>query len=85
MSEAPWMAVRRARAAAAPRPARPRPPAKRGLLKSASRGRKDVDSGGLDIVLEWNFFEVEVHDDAEPKSPTRFQISLSINIILHPF
>jgi hypothetical protein len=55
------------------------------LLKSASRGRKDVDSGGLDIVLEWNFFEVEVHDDAEPKSPTRFQISLSINIILHPF
>ncbi len=55
MSDAPLMAARRERAAAAPRPARPRPPAKRGLLKSASRGRKEVGVGvgGMDIVWSW--------------------------------
>lgn len=56
MRDAPLMAPRRATAAAAPRPASPRPPAKRGLLKSASRGRKDVDGGGLDIVWGWEIF-----------------------------
>jgi len=56
------MTERRARAAAAPRPARPMPPAKRGLSNSPSREYKDVDGGvggaGLDIVLACNFLEV---------------------------
>lgn len=49
--DAPRITVRRATAAAAPRPARPIPPAKRGLLKRASRGRiddaTDVEGGGV--------------------------------------
>lgn len=53
-SDAPRITVRRATAAAAPRPARPMPPAKRGLLKRASRGRiedaTDVEGGG--VVME---------------------------------
>jgi hypothetical protein len=60
--EAPWMAERRARAAAAPRPARPRPPAKRGLLNRSLSGRKEEGGGGFDIVrcgvgtlLSWKF------------------------------
>lgn len=37
----PWIRARRPKAAAAPREARPRPPAKTGLVKSWSRGRKE--------------------------------------------
>lgn len=62
MRRAPAIADRRARAAAAPRPARPMPPAKRGLSNSPSREYNDVGGGegggGLDIVLACSFFEV---------------------------
>src|SRR5688572_14636346 len=42
---APWMSARRPNAAAAPRPARPMPPAKTGLVKRASRPRMDGADG----------------------------------------
>lgn len=52
MSPPVLMAPFRANAAAAPREARPMPPAKRGLLKRASRLRTEeiVGTGGSDIA-----------------------------------
>ena len=55
MREAERITPRRARAAAAPNDARPTPPANRGLLNKASRGRNEVDAGGLDIVWVGTF------------------------------
>ena len=51
MRDAPWMAERRAIAAAAPKPARPSPPANKGLSKRASRPRIECGVGGLDIIV----------------------------------
>lgn len=55
------MAERRAIAAAAPRPARPSPPANKGLSKRASRPKIEDGVGGLDIAagVVLHFFEVE--------------------------
>jgi len=48
------IALVRANAAAAPRDARPMPPAKRGLLKSASKSRMAVGSFvGESVMLSW--------------------------------
>ena len=51
MWDAPWMAERRAIAAAAPKPARPSPPANRGLSKRASRPKSEDGAAGLDITV----------------------------------
>lgn len=45
---AAWMVHRRPRVAAAPKPARPMPPAKTGLSKRASKEKGDVGGGGVD-------------------------------------
>ena len=50
MRDAPWMAERRAIAAAAPKPARPSPPANKGLSKRASRPKIECVGPWLDIV-----------------------------------
>lgn len=59
MRDAPWMAERRAIAAAAPRPARPSPPANKGLSKRASRPKIECGGPGLDIIVGMvvHFFE----------------------------
>ena len=49
MRPAAWMVHRRPRVAAAPRPARPMPPANTGLSKRASKENGDVVGGGVDV------------------------------------
>lgn len=46
------MAARRPRAAAAPRPARPIPPAKTGLSKRVSRGRNEEEEDSVGGSME---------------------------------
>jgi hypothetical protein len=48
--EAPFITHLRPRAAAAPSPARPRPPANTGFSNNESRGRKDFGGLGFDIA-----------------------------------
>jgi hypothetical protein len=50
MRDAPLITHLRPRAAAAPSPARPRPPANRGFSNNESRETKERGGGGFDIV-----------------------------------